>query len=262
MVVKKGLTKHHKGLLISNATLSSLNHQAVEEWISEYQFVVVKRLNETVDELKNWVSGLGPLVTNKRRVNENVLVLDGSKSEKEVIGGKGRMPLHCDGLLMGEKVRIVAIFCLETDLKSGGRTYISDGEVAWQHISENIKQVIIKNGIEILPCDKDYFVKNEHQYYKFPGVQIKNNQYYLNGGMHYHKGEPSSWLIRIQDINQDLSDEYYHELEKIYEDPEITYHHFWEKGDLLLIDNVKTMHGREAFTGNRIISQFQVKETI
>jgi len=31
----------------------------------------------------------------------------------------------------------------------------------------------------------------------------------------------------------------------------ITYDHFWQKGDLLLVDNFLVMHGRRPFVGTR-----------
>ena len=37
------------------------------------------------------------------------------------------------------------------------------------------------------------------------------------------------------------------------------YYHEWEEGDLLLLDNQRTLHGREAFRGERALANLQVR---
>lgn len=253
------LTETGKGIKIFPSPEDLPSIQAIEDLIDQYQFVVLKKFNQPLNDLHDWLGQFGELVSNKRRVDENVLILDGSKKE-EVVGGVGRMPLHCDGLLMGETVRLVAIYCLDCNIKWGGRTYISDNEAAWHKIPEKIKALAKNNGIEVMPVDKDYFVKNDSKFYQFSGIQEKNGKTYFNGGMHYHKDEPTSWLVKFQNIDEELSYKYFNQLESIYESNELTYFHEWEAGDLIIMDNIRTMHGREAFEGKRILSQFQIKE--
>jgi (5R)-carbapenem-3-carboxylate synthase len=111
----------------------------------------------------------------------------------------------------------------------------------------------------LMPCDTSYYLKNEPKWYHFPGTQCRGVKEYINGGLHYHHDERPSYKIRIADIPEETSYDYYNIIEKIYHDDSMTYYHHWEAGDLLLMDNVRTMHGRQAFSGKRSIAQFQVR---
>ena len=78
--------------------------------------------------------------------------------------------------------------------------------------------------------------------------------------MHYHPEETPSYKIRIKGLSPETSYEYYNTMESLFHDEALIYYHNWEQGDLLLMDNVKTMHGREAFDGKRSIAQFQIRD--
>jgi alpha-ketoglutarate-dependent taurine dioxygenase len=41
-------------------------------------------------------------------------------------------------------------------------------------------------------------------------------------------------------------------------DERYCYYHSWSEGDLLLLDNKRTLHGREAFKGQRSLANIQV----
>lgn len=254
------LTPFGNGIQLSEFTENDkITPAFVNDLIEKYQFVVFKHFLPTVENVQAWFAEFGELVENKKRVNNNALVLDGSKEQKEVLGGKGRMPLHCDGLLMNESVKLVCIYCVDSKVESGGRTYVSNNEEVWNRLPEEIKQVAVINGVEIMPCDTSYYLKNEPVWYKFSGVQERNGKQYLNAGLHYHPNEPSSWKIRFSNLSEETSYQYFNEIERIAEDESLTYYHQWEPCDLLLIDNVSAMHGREAFTGMRKLVQFQVR---
>lgn len=230
----------------------------VENWIEEFKFIVFKGFGKDIATVQQWIGRHGELVRNEKRVNDNVLVLDGSDA-REVLKGKGRMPLHCDGLLMNESIRLVCIYGVDFELEAGGRTCITDNETGWDRIPDRIRSAFAENGIEILPCDTSYYIKNEPEWYRFPGIQSRAGRDYINAGLHYHHDEQPSYRIRLAGIPDETSYEYYNTIESIYCDDSMIYYHDWEPGDLLLMDNVRTMHGREAFEGKRSIIQFQVR---
>lgn len=253
------LTKIGTGIALSDFEDNQvLSPKFINQLVEEYEFIVLKNFLPNINEAHQFAASMGELVENKKREDSNKLVLDGSKAGIEVLQGKGRLPLHCDGLMMNEKVRLVFIYCIDCNLETGGRTYLSSNTSVWPEIPSEIKDVIINNGIEVYPCDA-YYLKNEPVYHKFSGIQEVDGKQYLNGGLHYHPEEKPSWKVRFAGIDEDLSYEYFNKLEALFEDKKRTYFHDWAPGDLLIIDNVKSMHGREAYTGMRNLIQFQVR---
>ena len=80
----------------------------------------------------------------------------------------------------------------------------------------------------------------------------------MNGGFPYRPGERASWLMRIPDVDEARFHEMYDAMRRVMMSDEYCYYHEWSEGDLLLFDNRKTFHGREAFRGRRALSNLQV----
>ena len=231
----------------------------IEKLLEEYHFIVIKKLDWTTVRLHTFLEQFGELVKNEKRKDETMLTLDGSQHAKEVLRGTGRMPLHRDGLLMNVDVKYVGIYCLHVNELENGRTYISDSANAFKEYPEEIKQTLLDNGLEAMPFDTTYYLKNENKYYHFDGVISKNNKTLPNGGLHFIKDERASYHLRFSNVDEEKSYEYFETLEKILESPTYTYYHTWETGDLILFDNYYVMHGRESYSGERSLIQMQVK---
>lgn len=231
----------------------------IEKLLEQHHFIIFKKLKWSIDELHNFLSNFGELVRNEKRKEETMLNLDGSQHAKEVLRGKGRMPIHRDGLLMNNDVKYVGIYCLSLENLKGGRTYIVDSANAFDEYPAEIKNVLINNGFELMPHDTNYYIKNEAKWYPFPGTITKNNKQLPNGGLHFKKDERASYDVRFCNIDEEKSYEYFETLEKILEHPKYTCFHSWEIGDLILFDNYYVMHGREAYEGERSLIQMQVK---
>ncbi len=261
MKVLQPLTPSGIGIAVEDATPDFLSRENIENILAQHHFIVLKGLHWDAMQLQEFLGQFGDLVRNQSREKETMLALDGTKVASEVIRGNGRLPLHRDGLLMNAVVKYVGILCIDIDEHiQDGRTYISDSGSAWQQFPDEIKEALIQHGIEGMPHDVTYYLKNEAKWYPFPGTIIHEGKTYMNGSLHYHKGERASYSIRIPNIEEALSYEYYNTLEKILEDKQYTYYHDWQKGDLILFDNRTVLHGREAFEGHRSLVQMQVKE--
>ncbi|MCC6570117.1 MAG: TauD/TfdA family dioxygenase [Chitinophagales bacterium] len=248
------------GIRLNATEFRALTVTEAEQLLAQYQFMVVPGLGWSPAELQAYLEQFGPLVRNQQRDQDTMLTLDGSKVKSEVVRGNGRLPLHRDGLLMNEEVKYVAILCLQFEGVRNGRTYISDNGAAWHAFPQEIKNALTENGIEVLPQDVTYYLKNEAQWYPFPGTLIHRGKTYMNGGLPYHKGERASFIVRIARIGDALSEAYFQTLEQILESPAFTYYHEWSPGDLILFDNRTVLHGREAYEGHRSLVQMQVKE--
>lgn len=247
------------GVIIPNE-LSNLLLQpsAILDLLEKHQFIAFRDTKYNLKEIEDILLQFGSLVQNDRRENDKHLVLDGKK-DYEVIRGNGRLPLHKDGLMMREKVKFIAINCINVQNIISGRTTVCDAMSAWNEVPEYIKTAL-QNGIQVMPGDKSYYINNEDKWYDFEGIVYHNNCPQLNGGLGYFLNENKSWEVRIKDIDEELSYQYYLELHDIYNQDKFMYYHDWNIGDILLLDNRKVLHGREAFEGERHIVQLQVRE--
>jgi alpha-ketoglutarate-dependent taurine dioxygenase len=255
------LTASGIGLMASSADDPGFfRRENIEALLERHHFIAFKALNWSIGRLHEFMSGLGELVHNEKRQEGTMLTLNGQYSAKEVLRGKGRMPLHRDGLLMNEDVKYVGIYCQDMEDLQGGRTYISDSAAAFDKFPDEIRQVLVSQGIRIFPYDTDYYLKNEPKWYYFGGTIQKHGRLLPNGGLPFHMDEKPSWGIQIAGLEAPESDACFETIEAILEDEQYTYYHSWSKGDLLLFDNYYVMHGREAYTGERDLIQMQVKQ--
>lgn len=252
------LTKSNAGIHLSQSEFLVKSPSDIEKMLENHGFILIKGLPWERTDLQHYFSSLGSLVHNRQRHQDTFLELDGKMEAKEVLRGTGRMPLHRDGLMMNNNVKYIGIYCLDIDVNIGGRTYVSDAISAWKLVPQEIKNALKENGIEILPFDTTYYLKNEEKWYPFEGIVNYNENEMMNGGLSYHGGERRSYDIRIPKLSADISSQYFERIEAIFEDPEFTYYHDWQKGDLLLLNNFSTMHGRESYSGLRNIVQIQV----
>ncbi len=253
------LTPSSIGIKLTNKKFEDYSPIEITTLLDQQGCILIEGLSWSKEDLQLYFSKLGDLVHNEKRARDTFLELNGKMEAKEVLRGTGRMPLHRDGLMMQNNVKYIGIYCLDIDVSEGGRTYISDTLHAWQELPDEIKTALKENGIEILPFDTTYYLKNEEKWYAFDGVISYQGQDTMNGGLSYKSHERKSYAIRIPNISEALSAQYFNRIESVFEQPYYTYHHYWKKGDLLLLNNFSTMHGREAYTGIRDIVQIQVR---
>ncbi|MCB0507566.1 MAG: TauD/TfdA family dioxygenase [Chitinophagales bacterium] len=260
MKIQSPLTKSGIGIEVAdidNADFFSVKN--ITELLNKHHFIAFKQLDWSIENLHQFLSKFGDLVRNEKRKDDTMLTLDGSQHAKEVLRGKGRMPLHRDGLLMEDNVQFVAIFCLDLQDLEGGRTFISDSANAFENYPKEIKEALANNGFELTPLDTNYYLKNEAKWYPFNGLIERNGQTLPNGGLHFKRDETASYNVRFCNIDEETSYQYFETLEKILMHPDYTYYHTWQRGDMLLFDNYYVMHGREAYSGERSLIQMQVK---
>lgn len=249
------LTPSGKGILIENKSLMEFSKEEIWALLRKYHWIAFKKQTLELEELTDFLSQFGRTVCNDRREGA-VLKIDGTKNE-EVFLGSGFLPLHKDGLLMGNNVGIVSIFCLEYSGVKDGRTFIVDIENAVHDIPTDIQDLLRERGMEVKPKDQ-YYIKAADKWYHMSGFAKFEGKEYLNVGFPYKKGDKQSWEARIPGVDEDRFYEIFDILDSVVMNPKFCYHHNWDKGDILLFDNRKTLHGREAFQGRRALANIQV----
>ncbi len=249
------LTQSGRGATIDDRSFLDFSVRELEDLIDTYQWLVFTRHPLSVSDVRRHLGQFGPLVHNDRR-EDGVLKLDGSQ-KKEVLLGEGFMPLHRDGPLMGNDIALVGICCVEHRNVTGGRTFISDIASAMTEVPPPILDIIREKGIEAKPVDS-YYTKPADTWHPIPGFIEVGGTSYLNVVFPYAPGEKPSWLIRIPGIEDEEFQTMVDTLRTAILSERYCYYHEWSEGELLLLDNRRTLHGREAFHGQRSLVNVQV----
>lgn len=252
------LTPSGKGIKISDRKATDFTREEIKHLLNQYHWIVFTDNPVSETEALGFLNQFGPLTDNNRRKN-GVLTLDGSKEQEgEVLLGQGFMPLHRDGALMGTHVLMVGILCLTyRQITRGGRTFITDLESATQAMPKAHLDLLRERNIEGKPVDS-YYLKASTQWHPIPSFIEVEGKSVLNIGLPYPTDEKPSWLVRIPGVDYDKAQEILFDLARIMMDPQYCYHHTWQEGELLLFDNRKTLHGREAYSGQRTLANIQV----
>ena len=250
------LTASGRGARITDRRFTDFSVEEIRELIATYRWLAFKDHPVTGDEVLGHLGKLGRLVQNERRKGA-VLALDGSKKD-EVLLGEGFMPLHKDGALMGTNVALVGIYCVEyKDVSGGGRTFISDIESAVADVPADDLELIRAKGIEAKPVDS-YYLKPSDTWHAIAGFIDVEGKSYLNVGLPFRPGEKASWTVRMPGVEESRFQAIFETLRSTLMNEKYCYFHEWNEGDLLLLDNKRTLHGREAFQGKRSLANIQV----
>ncbi len=252
------LTPSGKGALITDRRVTDFSVDELRALIARHEWLAFKQHPVTLDALIDYLGRFGTLTENDRRQGP-VLKLDASKQDEgEVLLGQGFMPLHRDGALMGNHIELVGIFCVEYQhVTGGGRTFISDIDNACKDVPAEILDLLRERGIEGRPVDR-YYTKAADTWHRIAGFAETDGKSYLNVGFPYRPGEKPSWLLRIPGVDDDRCAAMFETMRAILMSERYCYYHAWDEGDLLLLDNRKTLHGREAFRGRRALANLQV----
>ena len=249
-------TPSGRGATITDRSFLDFSVQELRVLIDTHHWLVFAGHPVSGSDVAEHLGKFGRLVQNDRRQN-GILKLDGSKKE-EVLLGEGFMPLHRDGAFMGNDIALVGICCVEyQNVTGGGRTFISDIASAIREVPASMLDVIREKGIEGKPVDS-YYTKPSDTWLPIPGFIEVGGASYLNVIFPYGPGEKPSWLIRIPGIEDEQFQAIIETLCAALFSEKYCYYHEWSEGELLLLDNRRTLHGREAFHGQRSLVNIQV----
>jgi alpha-ketoglutarate-dependent taurine dioxygenase len=237
---------------------------SLAEIVSKYGFLVVREAIMDFTAFEDFCGRFGKPVTYADKsigYGYNVVVtLDGDDSPDKVITGRGPLPLHTDGILFDNRVDIVVLYCEECSgaESSQSSTIICDQKAALKTIDQEILHLILEKGIEYQITEKGYFSIQPDDWYSVAHYSMINGELVLRIALPFPDNCPSSWLTRVKGIDSKESQKILSELENHLRKPEYLYEHCWNPGDLLLIDNRHTLHGRNVVVGNRKLLNGQV----
>ena len=113
----------------------------------------------------------GPI--NEAKTRQDGAVIVEARGDDEVFRSNGALPLHKDGLLTGFDVILVGIYCVHFQEVSGGRTYVSDANVALRELAPEDVETLRSNGLEVMAVDASGYYRREFEavWHRFPRLQ-------------------------------------------------------------------------------------------
>ena len=258
------------GLTTSWSHFETLSVSYVKGLLMNKGFIVVKNTELNSDALLTLSSKYGVLaeyIDEKKKEafykgaycgHKYILEVDGS--EKKKVRGRGELPLHADGGLLRKPIDIIFLYAKEiANLKLLGGTGIVDHKLAIDEMPLHLRRVLEEEKFETVGLEEPYFSNvSKEDWLEIPVFTdlgwVRKMLIYVN----YADQSGASWKTRIAGFNEAETSAFFKELDKFLKRPKYCYLHFWSKGDLMLVDNRRAIHYREAFaTGTRLIQRVQ-----
>jgi alpha-ketoglutarate-dependent taurine dioxygenase len=237
----------------------------VREAALEHGCVLVRGLDLDEPHFQSLVHAIGSLVEHKFGEGKaDLLKLDASREPGKVVTGRGMLPLHTDGLFPGVQTDLIILYARQFgDEPGSGETFVCDQLSAWAQMPERLRGVLDKAGrLEYLVTERGYFPNVPEDWYPIDVVRDYGRVRSLNLALGFDADEAArGWQVRVPEFAPEESDAYLAELNAYLTGPRYTYQHRWTEGDLLVIDNQRTLHGRTAIGegGVRVLFRGQIR---
>ncbi|MFE9399442.1 TauD/TfdA dioxygenase family protein [Streptomyces flavidovirens] len=267
-VQSRRLTESGMGELLSlppTATPEDIGKQ-VREAAVDSGCVLVRERSLDQDEFLRLVAAVGDKVEYKLgEGRSDLLMLNASRDKDKVVTGRGPLPLHTDGVLVGTRTDLIILYAVDfKDTPGSGETYVVDQMAAWKEMPESLRSVIEERDFEYRVEEPDFYPTAPAGWYAVPNFRDYGDGHRaLNLSTGYQAdSEPRSWSVRVPGMTAEESRSFLAELDGFLRSPRYTYQHRWQSGDLLLINNQRTMHGRTPISpdGIRLLWRGQVAE--
>lgn len=238
--------------LNANAFLDA-EPEVIKDILKQKGFVIARGINFNKNEFLDFYSKFGEVVA---YVNErekvgygyrDTLELDGDS--KKIVTGRGQLPYHADGGLLLSQVDLVFLYGARIrNLKFRGSTIVTDHVLACKEMPRHLLNVLERETFEVRVTERGYYVDvSPDGWFKVPVFTdigwVKKMLLYFP----FDEGQKASWETRIVGFSDIETKKFFDELSRFFKNPRYSYTHYWKEGDLLLLDNRRTIHEREEF---------------
>jgi (5R)-carbapenem-3-carboxylate synthase len=267
--VKEGLTATGMGRVLRWDRDDPLPAAAIAEITMTRGAVVIPEVAFDEEEFRTFVAGLGSKVSYEDEHAQvgygfgDLLHLDGNEDEGKVITGRGPIPLHTDGVLLERQVDMIILFAKQLEKGSDeGATTVCDQLTAWEEMPEELRSVLEERELEYLAEERGYFTTVPEDWYTISPFRDYGRVRSLNLALPFAEGVACSWDVRVKGMQEEESRAFFAALGEYLGDPRYLYRHEWSEGDLLLIDNQRTLHGREGIREGSVRKLYRGQVTI
>lgn len=269
---KKIVLPTNKGMVLAGTNKEELFSEpsnTFKEMMGEYGFVIFQGLDMNEADMVQFSGKLGRIALygeDNKNVNygngtDPVFHINGDPTPDKVLCSTGSLPLHTDGLILGNKVDVVVLYAAQIGQINGGETTICDAKTAIRDMPRDLYEVIRAHECEFVALEKGYFSKVNGKYSKATKtINYIDGEEFWQIAMNFLPHEKTAWAGMVVGLEESESTNIMERLRAHFTDPKYFYRHRWTKGDLLLLDNRFCFHGREAFHGSpRILYNVNVE---
>jgi (5R)-carbapenem-3-carboxylate synthase len=161
-----------------------------------------------------------------------------------------------------KKIDLIFLYANEIEkMKFQGGTGIIDHKRAIQELPLHLRRVLEEERFETLGLEEPYYSNaSSDDWLHIPVFQelgwVRKMSLYFN----YAEEKEASWKTRIVGYKDHETKKFFEQLIQFFKNPRYCFLHFWNKGDLIIMDNRRVVHYREPFddTGKRVIFRLQV----
>ena len=217
-------------------------------------FVLARDLQLSEKNFKTLVQALGDPVQHRYKTGQaDLMKLDATREKGKVVVGRGPLPLHTDGILLGKHPDLIVLYACKFEDKSGsGETLIYDKVKAWEEMPQRLQEILETKSFEYRIEEQKHYHDAPPGWYPIPTFCDLGRIRPLNLALQFEIGQERSWSLRVANVSPAQSDAILAELNAFFLQPRYTYQHRWKVGDLVIIDNHRTLHGRTAISENGI----------
>jgi alpha-ketoglutarate-dependent taurine dioxygenase len=210
-------------------------------------------------------------------------MINGDKTLLSVTGGKQKfaVPLHGEMYYRKQKPSIIWFYCATPALKDG-ETTICDGMQVYNELSASTRELLTNKRLKYirtypasawqkiyqtdnlslvekvchdndmnLQVHQDQSITTEYVTSAIQESQYGKQKVFINNILPVVAQElqgSNVSLVRFED-NSKIPDDILNEIKEVTE--KLTYLVAWEKGDILMVDNTRLLHGRKSFADNQ-----------
>lgn len=230
---------------------------AVRQAVLDHGVTLLRNVHFDEDSFRQFVESLGDKVSyDEGNANvgygfADILKLDGTHDKEKVITGRGSLPLHTDGILLGTQVDLIILYAADVaNIDEDGATVVCDQLAAWKDMPDSLRQPLLDGRLEYLAFERGYFATVPEGWYPISTFRDYGRVRSLNLALPFDSQVKASWDVRVPGLSEDASAAWFAELERHLTANPYLYCHRWRKGDLLIIDNQRTLHGRRGLLPN------------
>lgn len=261
-----------KILNVENISLLELDKEEIINLFKSYGFLLFRGFETNVETFREFSNSLSRDFMDYTGGAFNRRIVNDDKTILTVNDFKDEVKLHGEMYYTNKPPLMVWFFCANPPLKDG-ETIVCDGEQFFHELSNSMKDLFSKKQLKF-PGN----LKKENWQEKFKTndlnvvkdickgngmeVQIKEDEsidfQFITSAIHKSRtGQDDVFINSLLpgkkinsksvcfDDDSEITDEIISELDEIAE--RITIDISWQKGDILMIDNTRIMHGRRAF---------------
>ena len=256
------------GAIIDREIFLSMSPEYIKNILIIKGFALIKGININADEFREMYSSYGKIVEyadEKIDVGfgyRDTLKLDGEKGK--IVTGRGQLPLHADGGLLLSDVDLVFLYASDVqNVKFRGATTICDHVLACREMPYYLLKVLEKETFEVRVLERGYYADiSPADWFKVPVFTdigwVRKMLIYFP----FDDGQPASWETRIVGFTEEETRRFFDELGSFLKQHSYLYKHYWEKGDLLIMDNRRVIHEREEFNDDNIVRKLFRGQTV